>query len=209
MVVAPVALLPIPTRRCDPMVDVNDFDLAEEGASAPSDKLEVLHKQLDEATALEELLEQLNADASAAQSTLNALKTKLIPETMLELQMSELTRNGWKVKIADFVSGSLPKEEGPRQKAIDWLEKHEGGALIKTEISLTFAKSQHEEAKKLAERLAADGFAAEIASGVHASTLQAFARERLKNGEAVDTEVLGLYTGQVAKIDKVKEKKPK
>lgn len=202
---APVVLLPIPTRRCK-LMNVEDFDPGEEGASAPSDKLEVLHKQLDEATALEEQLEQLDADAAAARTALNDLKTKRIPELMVELQMTDLTRNGWKVKLNDFVSGSLPKEEGPRQRAIDWLEKHDGGALIKTEISLTFAKSQHDEAKKLADRLAGEGFAAEIASGVHAATLQAFARERLKNGEAVDTDVLGLYTGQVVKITKPKAK---
>lgn len=188
------------------MVDVSDFDPAEEGASAPSDKLEVLHKNLDEAVALEIQLEQLDADAAAARSTLNELKTKRIPELLVELQMTELVRDGWKVKLADFVSGSLPKEDGPRQKAIDWLEANDGGALIKTDISLTFAKSQHDEAKALAERLAAEGFAAEMSSGVHASTLQAFARERLKNGEPVDTEVLGLYTGQIAKITPPKAK---
>lgn len=188
-------------------MDVSDFDPAlDEGASAPSDKLEVLNKNLDEATALEELLAQLTADAGAAQAALNDLKTKRLPELMTELGMSEVTRNGWKVKINEFVSGSLPKEEGPRAKAIEWLEQHDGGALIKTDISLTFAKSQHDEAKALAARLAADGFAAELSSGVHASTLQAFARERLKNGEAVDTEVLGLYTGQVAKITPPKAK---
>jgi len=188
------------------MLDSSDFDPGEEGASAPSDKLEVLHKNLDEATALEEQLEQLEADAAAARSTLNDLKTKRIPELMIELQVTDLTRNGWKVKLTEFVSGSLPKEDGPRQKAIDWLEAHDGGALIKTDISLTFAKAQHDEAKKLAEKLAADGYAAELSSGVHASTLQAFARERLKNGEAVDTEVLGLFTGQVVKITKPKPK---
>lgn len=190
-------------------MNVEDFDLGEEGANTPSDKLEVLHKNLDEATALEEQLEQLDADAAAARSALNDLKTKRIPELMAELQVSELTRNGWKVKVADFVSGSLPKEDEPRSKAIAWLEAHEGGALIKTDLSMAFAKSQHDEAKALADKLAAEGFAVQLTSGVHASTLQAFARERLKNGEAVDTEVLGLFTGQVAKIDRVKEKKPK
>lgn len=192
--------LPIPTRRCKPM-EVSDFDPAlDEGASAPSDKLEVLHRNLDAAITLEEQLQQLDADAAAARTALNDLKTKTIPEMMVELQMTELTRKGWKVKVSEFVSGSLPKEEGPRQKAIEWLEAHDGGALIKTEISLTFAKSQHDEAKALAAKLAADGFAAALTSGVHASTLQSFARERLKSGEVVDTEVLGLYTGQVAKI---------
>ncbi len=196
----------VPTTGQVPNValDVEDFDTqAGEGASAPSDKLEVLHKTLDEATSLEEQLEQLDADAAAARSALNELKTKRIPELMTELQMSDLTRNGWKVKVNDFVSGSLPKEEGPRKLAIDWLEAHDGGPLIKTEIGMQFAKSQHDEAKKLADRLLAEGFAVQLTSGVHASTLQAFARERLKSGEPIDTDVLGLFTGQVAKFNRV------
>lgn len=189
------------------MVDVADFDTAaEEGANAPSDKLEVLHKTLDEATALEEVVAQLTEDLRVAGSALNLLKTSRIPELMTELQMSDLTRNGWNVKISEFVSGSLPKDDEPRAKAIAWLEAHEGGALIKSELSLTFAKSQHDEAKKLADELAGKGFPVALTSGVHASTLQAFARERMKNGEAIDTEVLGLYTGQVAKIKPVKAK---
>lgn len=189
------------------MLDVADFDTAaEEGASAPSDKLELLHKQLDEATAMEEQKEQMEADLAALSSALNNLKTKLIPETMLELQMDDLTRNGWNVKISEFVSGSLPKDEEARAKAIAWLEENEGGALIQTTIGMKFAKSQHDEAKALADNLAQEGYAVSLESGVHAATLQKFARERIASGDPLDTEVLGLYTGQVAKIKRVTKK---
>lgn len=191
------------------MTDVLDFDPGEEGVTAPSDKLEVLHKMLDEATDLQAVIDQLSGDLGAAQEAMNLLKTKRLPELMDELQMDDLTRNGYKIKINDFVSGSLPKDEEPRAKAIAWLEDHDGGELLKTDIRMQFPKSQHDDAKKIADKLQAEGYAVIIESGVHAATLQAFARERLRNGDDIDTEVLGLYTGRVAKIDKAKEKAPK
>ncbi len=191
------------------MTEALDFDPGEEGAAAPSDKLEVLHKMLDEATDLQSAIDTLSADLEAAMGAMNLLKTKRLPELMDELQMDDLTRNGYKIKINDFVSGSLPKEEGPRSTAIKWLEDHEGGDLLKTSIKMDFPKSQHEDAKAIADCLEKEGYAVALESGVHAATLQAFARERIRSGEDIDTEVLGLYTGRVAKIDKVKEKAPK
>jgi len=83
---------------------------------------------------------------------------------------------------------------------MDWLEANEGGSLIKTDVALAFTKSQHNEAIDLARRLEEQGFAPSVQSGVHAQTLQAFARERIRNGDQIDTDVLGLYTGKVAKL---------
>lgn len=189
------------------MVDVSDFDTSgEEGASAPSDRLDVLNEKLATAFELESVIEQAEADLAALKQSLNGLKTVEIPDLMTELQMDEVTRDGWKVKLSDFVSGSLPKEEEKKAAAIKWLEENEGGELLKTSVSIAFAKSQHEDAVKIHNRLISDGYGAMIESGVHSASLQAFARERIKNGDALDIDVLGLYTGTVAKIMKVKPK---
>ena len=40
----------------------------------------------------------------------------------------------------------------------------------------------------------------ESKTDVHAKTLQAFAKERLKDGKKIDLEALGLYAGTTAKI---------
>lgn len=189
------------------MADVAEmFDSGEEGASAPSDKLEILHKHLDEATALEQEIEDLTTTLAALQQSARDFRERRIPELMTELGMSSLVRNGWKVEIKDFVSGSLPKDEEARQKAIKWLDDHEAGDLLKTDVKLQFARGSHETAKELHERLIREGFAASIESGVHAASLQAFARERIKSGEDIDTETLGLYTGKHAKFKLIEKK---
>jgi hypothetical protein len=172
--------------------------------SAPS-ALERLNKFLQEAVALEEIVEQQENDLKAAKGTLHVLKTKTIPDLMTEMLLDEVVYNGWKAKINDFVSGALPSDPERRAKAIAWLEEHEGGGLIKTQVSVDFGRTQRNEALAIADSIKLAGFAPDVSSGVHSATLQAFARERIKNGEPIDTEVLGLYTGKVVKFGRVKK----
>jgi hypothetical protein len=179
-------------------MDASEFDMG--GASAPPDKLDALQKLLKEAVDLSSTAASLEADLKAAKSALHALTTNRLPDMMTELQMDAAEFAGWKVKIHDFVSGSLPKDEEKRAKAIRWLEEHDGGELVKTSVSLDFAKSQHNEAMSIAGEMEEKGFAPTVKSDVHASTLASYARQRIKDGDDIDAEVLGLYLGKVAKI---------
>ena len=76
-----------------------------------------------------------------------------------------------------------------------------GGAdLIKTKVTVSFGRSGHNEAIALQHDLRAKGHAAELASDVHAQTLMAFAREKLKSGEPVDADKLGLFVGRTTQL---------
>lgn len=177
----------------------------EESAPADSNSLDMLHEKLNEAVDLKAAVDQMEEDLSAAKKQLNSLNTSVIPDIMATLQMDELTFRGWKVKVGEFVSGSLPKDPEKRIAAIHWLEAHEGGDLIKTNLSVVFNRSQHNEALALAADIEGQGFAPSVDSSVHPQTLAAWARERMKNGEVVEPETLGLFTGRVAKFRAVKE----
>ena len=190
-------------------MSAEEFSFEEGAASAAPDSLVRLNETLEEAVALKEMLDQLEEDAAAAKKQLTHITTSVIPDMMAEIGMDECVQNGWKIKLSQFVSGSLPKEPEKRQKAIDWLEKHEGADMIKSTLTVNFNKSQHNMAIDLAQRIQEEGFAPSLISDVHAQTLASFARERLKNGDEVDTEILGLYTGTVAKFSPVKEAAPK
>ena len=182
-----------------------EFSFEDEGAAlAAPDSLDRLNQHLADAIALKEAVDQLEDDLSAAKKQLNHLNTSVIPDMMAEIGMDECTQRGWKIKVAEFVSGSLPKDAEKRARAIQWLEANEGGDMIKSTLSVTFNKSQHNEALSLAGQIEQEGFAPSIESGVHPQTLAAFARERMKNGEEVDTEILGLFTGRVAKFTRTK-----
>jgi hypothetical protein len=183
----------------------DSFDFETEGAaSAAPANLDLLNSKLDEAVSLKEMVDQMEEDLAAAKKQLYVLNTIALPDLMAELGVDEMTRNGWKVKVTDFMSGTLPKEEDKRAKAIKWLEDHDAASLIKTDISVTFGRDSHEEALSIAQRLIDEGYAPTVNSGVHPQALAAFGRERLKNGEELDTELLGLFAGKVAKYTKAK-----
>lgn len=183
------------------------FEAVAGSTSVDPNTLEKLSALADEALALEELTAQLEEDLKVANSALNALKSRTIPDLMAELGMESFTRNGQTLGIYEFVSGSLPKDEEKRKRAIAWLESNGGGGLIKTEISMSFGKDDRDQAVQTYKMLKQAGADPKAETGVHASTLQAFARERLKNGEQIDTEMLGLYTGRVVKIKEAKKGK--
>jgi hypothetical protein len=163
--------------------------------------LTTIRAKVEEAYQLEQAVEQLEGDLKATKAAAHNLKTKVIPDMMAEIGITELAGEGWRIKLGDVVSGSLPSDPERREKAINWLEDHGGGDLIKTGVSLTFSKSQHNEALSVAEELREKGLEPKVDSTVHPQSLAAFARERMKNGEEIDTETLGLYTARVAKFD--------
>lgn len=182
------------------------FSFEEQGeASASPDALGRLNKVLETTLQLKDHADQLEEDLKATKQQLQHLNTQIIPDMMAELGMEKVVQRGWEVKVDEFVSGTLPKPEGLRKAAIDWLVDHEAGDLLKTHLSVDFTRNQHNEALNLASQIEEQGFAPKVESTVHPQTLMAFARERIKNGEPIDTEVLGLYTGRVAKFKKVGE----
>jgi hypothetical protein len=185
------------------MGDNSEFDVG--AATAAPGEFEAVSRLIDEGLALKEKVEQLEGDLKAAKAALQSISTTRLPEAMTALQLTEFVRNGWKVKVAPFVNGSLPKELDKRKAAINWLVNHDGGGLIKTDIECTFGREQFGEAEKLMTRLIKAGYEPKMEVGVHAQTLCAFARERLASGEQIDFEVLGLFTGNAATYKRVKE----
>lgn len=189
----------------------NASELFEAAGSATSDPhaLDRLSECADELLGLEDAVAQMSADLQAATAALNVLRTKTMPDLMAEAQMESFTRNGRVIAISEFVSGSLPKEEDKRAKAIAWLETHDGEGLIKTTVGLSFGRGEHNLALAIADDLRKTGQEPVVETGVHSATLQAFARERLKNGDPIDTDLLGLFTGRVVKVKAPKKAKGK
>lgn len=185
---------------------IDAFDTGEEGAAQAAPNLQSLQRKIQEAIDLQAAADQMEEDLKAVKRNLHVIRTSVLPDMMAEIGVEKLVWNGWSVKIDDFVSGSLPSEPEKREKAIQWLEDHGAGGLIKTQLRLDFAKSQHNEALGLAEALRENGLAPQISSSVHPQTLQAYARERIRNGDDIDAELLGLFTGRVAKFTEGKKK---
>lgn len=187
---------------------MNDiFDMG--SALQDGNLVDLLRDACEEAVLLDEAIEQQEEALKALKQRLHSLRSVKIPEAMAEAGVGDIfsLASGHIIKLGQFVSGSLPKEEDKRKVAMLVLEQHGGGALIKTEIGLTFGKGDVDEANKLAERLRANGYEPQVKQDVNAMSLQAFAREKLREGEELPLETLGLFAGTVAKITAPKEKK--
>ena len=142
----------------------------------------------------EEYLKTLKSD-------LHVINTRTLPDVMASAGTAEFkTQEGFKVSINDFVSGSLPKEITAKAEAMRWLEAHDAGGLIKNQLRATFDKGQDNIAGEVRAVLDKFGIGFESKRDVHPQTLAAFARERMRNGEQVPLETLGLFAGRTAKI---------
>lgn len=180
--------------------NASDFDVG--AAAAPASDLSELNGLLDQMLRQEEIVANLDADLKAAKNLLQRLKTATVPDKMAELGVDALKFKGRMISIEPFVSGSIPSDPVRRAAAVSWLVENGGSDLIKTAVEVEFGRSEHNEALSTAETLREAGLSPKVAESVHSQTLCAFARERIRNGDPIDPEVLGLFTGRVAKIKK-------
>lgn len=112
---------------------------------------------------------------------------------------------GWKVESKPFVAGSLPKEDDRRAVALQWIRDQKAGDIIKNKLAVEFERGEDNIAGEIKAKLEELGMDFELKEDVHAQTLLAFARERMKNGEDVPLSTLGLYAGRQAKIEPPKK----
>jgi hypothetical protein len=183
---------------------MNDmFDIEPENSG---NLVEVLKDHCSEAIELDEAIKGYELAMKTAKSRLHHLRTVKIPEAMAEAGIGDVFSmdTGHVIKLKQFVSGSIPKEEEKRDLAMKVLTQHGGSALIKTAVSMAFSKGQSYEAKLMADRLKSEGYDVEIKEDVHAMSLQSFAREKLRNGEDLPLETLGLFAGTTADIKEAK-----
>lgn len=176
----------------------------ENEASQPSDKLDELRVMAEKAVALEVNIAEIEALLKDQKTQLHQMKTKTIPEKMDEIGMPSFALNdGTELKVEDFVSGSMPKEDKAPEKfraAMRELKARDGEDLVKNQMTLVFDKKQHNQALALADELRSQGYDVDLKSSVHPQTLCKFVREKIAAGDPIDYEALGCFVGRVTKI---------
>ena len=181
----------------------SDFPTPNENPNA----VQRLKKSAAEVVQLEATVEALEEQAKQVRKQALHLRSKVMPELMAELGLLEFKADtGHEFTVADIISGALPKDPVGRAAAISLLESYGAADLIKTDLTLEFGRKEYQEAQDLANKLHLDGYDVEMETGVHAQTLSAFARERLRKGEDIDFDKLGLSLLRQVKVKEPKEK---
>lgn len=182
-------------------------DMFDIPAESSGNLVETLKDYCSEAIELDEAIKGYELAMKTAKQRLHALRTVKIPEAMAEAGIGDVFSmdTGHVIKLKQFVSGSLPKEAEKRDLAMKVLTQYGGAALIKTAVEMQFGKGESHEAQKVAAELRAEGYAVDVKEDVHAMSLQAFAREKLREGEDLPLETLGLFAGTTADIKEPKK----
>jgi sulfur transfer complex TusBCD TusB component (DsrH family) len=178
-----------------------------EHPSVAPDTLKEISRLATSAVHLERMVQMGEEELDKLRKQLNELRFDLIPNLMLEAGLAsfKLTDNST-VSVDDYVQGSLPKARPERDAAIIVLEQAGGEALIRNQVIADFEKKEHNEAIAIAQELQARGLHVRVQQDVHHSTLQAFVREKLKRGEQLAWEKLGIFVGRRATIKPAAER---
>lgn len=181
--------------------DFDDFG----GIVAPAaEQLKSIEELANEAASLAKIVDEMEAALKAHKAELMTLTHKALPDAMAAAGTSAFTTTkGVKISIKEVMQGTLPKDDVKRAVALRWIEDNGGKGIIKSELVAEFEKGDGnlEKKNRAAEALDALGVTFQDKESIHPQTLCAFAREKIKNGEDVPTEMLGLYAGRMAKIE--------
>jgi len=174
-----------------------------------SDALQVHDEQLTGISALARRAKSLEKQIEDEEETLKGLKEKYrklteeaIPEALAELGMSSFRmEDGSSIDVKPFYSASIT--EARRAEAFQWLRDHGFDDIIKNTVSVRFGRGEDELCNRLLSTLGQQGFPAEQAEKVEASTLKAWVKERVVRGEEFPMELFGAYIGKKAVIKSV------
>lgn len=161
---------------------------------------------------IEEQIEALEAQITLKKAEHKKIAEYELPEMLNFVGLPSITlSDGSTITVKENIHASITDEN--REAAHTWLRQNGYEDLIKNVVSVSFGKGEDKDALLLVHNInvMADQGALKFGTvdqkeAVHASTLRAFVKERLKTGEPLPVETFKLFIGQVCEIRKPKVK---
>ena len=126
-----------------------------------------------------------------------------LPSMLQELGVSSFTLDdGSKVDVKPLYGASIPVSR--KEEAFEWLRENGYDDIIKNVVSCSFGRGEDKEVAHLLEAMHALALHPEQQESVHASTLRAWVRERVENGDEFPMDLFGAFVGERATIKKGK-----
>ena len=151
-----------------------------------------------------DLLDSVEVTTIAAECT----KLKALED---EISTAEDNLKDLKLKADDIGSrviqefrATIPKDDGKRQAALQWLRDQGLGDIIKNNVSVTFGKGEDDKAEQLLNLAAENGFQPQQKSDVAWNTLTALYQERIQAGMDMPSECFSLWIKDKTKISRKK-----
>lgn len=147
----------------------------------------------------EEIIKQSEDFLKEKKKELLKLTDEDLPSVLQEMGVSSFTLDdGSKVEIKPLYAGHISVNN--KEAAFEWLRNNGHDDIIKNVVSCQFGRGEDGKAEEFYAIASAKGYVAQQKQDVHASTLKAWIRERVENGEDFPMETFGAYISQRASI---------
>lgn len=185
----------------DDILDLDMLQVAAETQPVDDAKVKSCAELADIYVGLQKQIADYEAKLKALNEEFALVAKKQLPEAIREAGMAEFTLlDGTKFVVEEEVYTSI--SEANRAEAHSWLRANNYGGIIKSRFEILLGKGEDERAAKLVETLTDQKVAYRRDEAVHAQTLKAFVRARLKENVELPRKVFGIYEEQVAKVVK-------
>jgi hypothetical protein len=126
-----------------------------------------------------------------------------LPTMLAEIGLTSMKLDdGSEVSIKPQYGANILVDNRPA--AYEWLRENGYDDIIKNTVACTFGRGEHDKASAFKAFAEKEGFFAEQNTGIHHTTLRAFVKERVENGDDFPMELFGAYVGQRAIIKRSK-----
>lgn len=180
-----------------------------------SQKLTRLGSELYE---LDVKIDDLEEQLSSSRERRRELTEKLLPDYMTSIGQDRLglAEHDVDVVLEDYYHANISADWEPERRVagFDWLEKNDGGDLVKVLVTVAFPRGDLMRARALEQKIVEWGEESnspiptpEVTMSVAWNTLTAWVRDRISKGAALPLETLGATVGRVAKLKKRKATK--
>lgn len=138
--------------------------------------------------------------AGKSYEQLKDIREKEIPDAMMSLNISKFVMDdGTEIAVKDELYASI--NESKRKEALEWLDNNGLGDIIKHDITISFARGEHEEAERIKGVLQDNGQDSYLEKAtVHPQTLKATFKDLRNKGEEIPDGLFNWYETPLAKV---------
>ena len=179
-------------------------DLVEDlfGFEAPSEEqLKSISIWATKALELQSEIDNIQEYLKKIQHELAEIEERELPQALLQANMLEFRLvGGGKIAVRDVIQGGLHKDQEKREFTMQWVVDEGGQEIIKDHFEIDYTKGSYDEAVALRKLLADNKIHFDEFESIHGMTLQAFLREKLRQGTVPPFDKMGIRYFKKAEI---------
>ena len=176
-----------------------DFETDQAKVITKTGNIQSLADQVERLENLNQEEKKDEEDLKQKKKNLEHISGEVIPTMMAEMGLSHLKlMDGSSVDVKPNYSASITIAN--REAAFNWLRNNGLGDIIKTEILVSFGRTEDNKAADYAALAEGQGFQPQQKLKVEPMTLKALVRERLEAGKEMPTEIFNVFVGNKTTI---------